>query len=229
MRDQPNRFVPRVARQASLAAAILFMPALALAQASIDLPVAGAAGYSPFGKPETQTYGQTFRTPDATNVGLTDFSFWMTSNPDGMFKAYVYAWDQALGHAVGPALFTSAVMGEPTAGGGYQQVLVNTGGVTLDPLAQYVAFFSTSGLGGSGTTAWAQTSADYADGSFVYFNNADDLGALTTQSWDCTGCRDVAFQANFSPVVATPEPASVVLLATGLIGIIGVARKRVPG
>jgi hypothetical protein len=38
---------------------------------------------------------------------------------------------------------------------------------------------------------------------------------------------DMTFRATFdSPVTATPEPASMTLMATGLVGMVGFARRR---
>jgi hypothetical protein len=54
-------------------------------------------------------------------------------------------------------------------------------------------------------------------------------GALNSSFGEFAGFTDVEFQSqwiNSQMVVATPEPGTTVLMATGLIGIAGVARRR---
>jgi hypothetical protein len=64
-----------------------------------------------------------------------------------------------------------------------------------------------------------KTSAD----GITYVSGAYCEGATLQNS--CGTNPDGYFGANFAGTVA-PEPASIVLLATGLIGMIGVVRRR---
>lgn len=212
-----------------VAVALLGAASLAGAQTSISTP-GGAGGVSPFGEPDTQTYGQTFTALTDGNDALDSFTFWMAPTSDLQFRGYVFAWDAGAARATGSALFTSAVMSAPTDGAGYGPVTVATGGLTLTGGNMYVAFLSASGLVGSSTTSWELSSDAYAGGNFVYQNNGENSGSWTAQSWNNFGGQDVRFAMHFSPghVSAVPEPATVALSATGLLALggIGAFRRR---
>lgn len=68
---------------------------------------------------------------------------------------------------------------------------------------------------------------DVADGSYAY------MDALTVTLYDASGA-DITSQHEItsdfvSPTVATPEPASIVFLGTGLISVFGIASRRRKG
>lgn len=194
--------------------------------------VIGAGGgdlQQSWGKDNTQTYGQLITVP--TENVLDSFSFWLgrtstnfpdPSEPSLSFRAYVYAWDGGMSHAVGPALYTSGVMTHnATPATPFTEYMINTGGLSLATGDMYALFFSTSGLAGTGRIQWEAATADeYPGGSFIFQNNGEDTSQWTTSSWAESSGVDLRFEAVFSGAV--PEPSTWMMLITGLL-VLGIA------
>lgn len=181
----------------------------------------GIGAYGPLdGMGPVRTIGQTFTAP---NPYMIDFSFWL--EPSTLqYKAYVYAWDAASKMIAGPALFTSDVLTGPSGAGMYIEVNVPTG-LGLTSGSSYVAFFSTYGFTPVNLESDVEISYAYAGGEGVYLYNDNPL----SYSWNSLGNYDLHFAANFAadaPVTVTPEPATALLLGSGLAALAAARRKR---
>ncbi len=194
----------------------------------------GFQGERGLGEPSVATFGQTI-TVGATETFLTDFSFQVATDPTNTsrFQAYVMAWDSVNKVAVGDVLFQSAAItnvGPAAPPSSYNAINVVTN-VQLAANREYVLFFSTS-KNFDGVNDFARlgsiTPDVYSGGTFVYNNNENRFGELSTNPWregsggnDSQPVSDLAFTANLidSPVNPTPAPAGVVLFGLGFAGL----------
>jgi hypothetical protein len=181
--------------------------------------------YGYFGYPYVATMGETFSAP-LTDTTLNDFSlFLLASNSSGQLEGYVGTWT---GSEVGTILYTSAPV---TVTGANQTFNFNTGGLSLIPGDEYVAFISIlepnyNSYSGETYMPAVDVGTLIPGGSIAILRIGNDTSLFTSgNDWETTGISDVEFIADFSSG-ATPEPSSLFLFSTGLVGLAGVLRRK---
>jgi len=182
-------------------------------------------GYSdywhPFGNPNTATYGELFTAP-STDLNLASFSFYMGSPYAAgniVLGGYIATWN---GTNAGTLLYSSPAYNYDNLGN--EQITFNTGGLALSPGGQYVAFLSVSQYYGqsAGEAYVSQGTALNGLNGFGWYNNSGDFNSLFSCCWDNYGASpDWAVDMEF-----TPEPGTLMLLGTGILGGIGVLRRK---
>lgn len=206
----------------------LFLAVLLLVAMSgfADTIVNNFNGYSdywhPFGFPNTATYGELFTAPSGIS-NLSSFSFYMGSSylsGNIITGAYIATWN---GSMAGTLLYDSGSINYDNLGD--EQITVNNANVAVNPGQQYVMFLSVSKFYGQsqGEAYVSQGGTNQYLNGFVYNNNSGDFNSLFTTAWTGPLSPDWAVNLDFNTV---PEPSSLLMLGTGILGGIGVLRRK---
>lgn len=194
----------------------------ASAQASVTYTsTPNGTGLSPLGVPDTTTYGVVFNVPMDGNNILDSFSFFIQGNLDRLYGG-VAAW---IGTGAGPELFKSDPFG--ASFNSYTEVTIQTGGLNLTPGQQYVAYFSTSGVGTTGSDSMEFGSASDIQSGVSW----DNAGGGSPNHADWNGAQNASFgnlagSMTFSNAsVNVPEPGSIALFGLGLMSVV-IARRK---
>jgi hypothetical protein len=214
-------------KKALLLSAVLLFALTSFADTTINNFTGYNDGWFPFGDPPnaTQTYGEIFTAPNGIS-DLSSFSFY-TGGPYFSGKiiagAYIATWT---GTHAGQLLYDSGQFTYDNAGN--EQLTFNTApnGVPVTPGQQYIMFLSTSEFHGQsvGATYVSDGSTNqYLDG-FAYYNNGSNFNVLFGTDWSAYGLQpDWAVNLEFDNA---PEPSSLVLLGTGILGGLGILRRK---
>ncbi|MFO0688956.1 MAG: PEP-CTERM sorting domain-containing protein [Myxococcota bacterium] len=180
-------------------------------------------GLSPFGAPDTATFGQTF-TVHGPDLRLDSFSLFLgprlqfdTSETLDL-RGYVASFDSA-GYRADTILFESATR-TTSAGGELEEFVFSPDGLVLSEGQRYVAFLSISNLPAQPAIAFEMPMSVSVLGGeeYVFLNSGNDFSLLTSTRWDggSVNGNDFFFKATLS---AVPEPSGLLLLGLGLAGL----------
>lgn len=222
------KFLLRRAVSALLASVVVSFALITPADAYlIDTTGSDSGDIIAFGDPNTATYGQIFSVT-GTETLLDSFSLYLRGRFDGAgsldVRGYIGDWDGSMATSI---LFESSTQTMNAAG--ELQEFAFSPDINLISGNSYVAFLSISNLPDQPSSRFGMPfGVDSIPGGLSYFNNGNNFGALTTESWSGATNFDAWFKASLisAPLVQVPEPSSVALFGAGLVGLSWVSRRR---
>lgn len=144
-----------------------------------------------WGGGSTPAYGQTFTVSDPTRLDAATVSIRDNGTPIG-FDLHVFAWDGA--RATGASL--GQVSGTTAGSADFELIEIGSIGADLDAAGAYVFFLQATS---NGAARWqAVDGQSYAEGAFVFQDNAGDTDQWTGQNWILLSQIDLAFSLVFN-------------------------------
>lgn len=206
-----------------------------------------------FGRPLSGTQfsslGQSFTVATGPATVLTDFTFWVGQIDDFEdieYRAYIFPWNEATRTITSDFVFRSAIQVGTTSPGPLA-VGFSTGGLNLGSGQSYLAVLSSAespgtpagSFGGVYVSTGGVTGTYPGGSSYIQISLFEQgLAGLRADAWAFAGGvttgQDLAFRATFvagtlPPVTPIPEPTTIALFGTGLLGVAFVARRRRAG
>ena len=176
---------------------------------------------SPFGSPDSTSYGEFFTAPGGA---LQSWTFYSDSvNTAGNLELVIANWTGTA--ATGPALYTSGTISDAGTSG---EALTFSGiNLALTSGQQYIAYMTVAGVSNPVQGAEIETSSTNVLSSGAAYDNSNGADPLTSgnNTWHIAGGQ-FNFSATFGPA-SVPEPAGMATLLFGLVGL-GFIRRRRP-
>ncbi len=221
---------------ALIAGALLLAAPTAPAQTTIGAPLTTSVGPLTRSRNGFQSFGQSFTVPSmSTRLSSVSLSFSNFFNGGALrFDAYLYAFDAANRRVTGNALWNFINIAGSSNDFAFDTRTFGTGNLSLSAGATYLFLITTSNQGegvpmDASNLIGASDSDTYAGGAFWIASNGADAGALRSSGAfsGVDGIADASFSAEFAAVQqVVPEPATCVLMGTGLLGVAVVSRRR---
>jgi len=184
-------------------------------------------------------WGETFRFEEGTDLYLQSLSFSMLDivderfDPDGVdFKVFVYPWGGA--KILNSPIFESGPLMTPEQVGP-TVFNVDLGGKQIESDKDYMwlLYPLLDGETGHAGVSWTPTgSAEHGEHYFLaFFPDLQDPSYIFGENWLFAGSntRDLAFRLEATPDPRegpmVPEPSSLLLLSSGLLGLAGLKRR----